>query len=47
MASSAQEALKIERRTKPDDVWVDDEWIKNNPNQLASAIGFQAYTDYE
>lgn len=47
LASSVQEALRKERRTKPDDCWVDDEWKKENPNQLVSAIGFQAYTDYD
>jgi len=46
MAKSAQQALKIERRTKPDDVWVDEDWKKENPNTLQSAIGFEVY-DYE
>lgn len=40
MARSAQEALRIERRSKPDDVYVDDDWKRDNPNQLQSAIGF-------
>lgn len=46
MASCASEALRKERRVRPDDVWVDEEWIKNNPTQLISAIGFEVETDY-
>lgn len=48
MASSAAEALKIERKYRPDDCWVDDEWMKNN-REASSAIGFATYTqrDYE
>lgn len=46
MATSAHEALKKERRVRPDDVWVDEEWKKNNPN-LESCIGFQVEQDYE
>lgn len=47
MAKSASEALKKERRTRPDDCWVDEDWKKDNPNQLESAIGFQVYTEYD
>ena len=39
-ARSAQEALRKDRDTKPDDVWIDDEWKKGNSEQLARAIGF-------
>lgn len=39
MARSASEALRKERKTRPDDVWVDDEWKKDN-KELASAIGY-------
>lgn len=46
MAKSAHEALNKEKRTRPDDVWLDDEWKKENPNQLVSAIGFTV-TTYE
>lgn len=44
MATSAHDALKRERRYRPDDVWVDDDWKKENPNQLQSAIGFNVDT---
>lgn len=40
MAKSASEALRKERKVRPDDVWVDDEWKKNNDKELISAIGF-------
>lgn len=46
MARSVQEALKIEKKTLPDDVWVDEKWKEENPNTLVSAIGFSAYPDY-
>lgn len=42
MATSMQQALRKEKRSKPDDCWIDEEWKKDNPNQLVSAIGFTA-----
>lgn len=45
MAKSAREALKKDRTHLPDDVWVDDEWKKENSRDLSSAIGFQVITD--
>lgn len=49
MAQSAQEAIRLEKKVRPDDVWVDEDWKKDNPNQLLSAIGFtiQTESDYE
>lgn len=49
MAKSANEALRKDRKHLPDDVWVDDEWKKENPTQLTSAIGFTTTSerDYE
>lgn len=41
MATSLPAALKKEPRSQVDDAWVDDEWKKENPNQLESAIGFE------
>lgn len=46
MASSAHDALKRERRHRPDDVWVDEEWKKENKNSLESAIGYNVEHDY-
>lgn len=47
MAKSAKEALKKERRIIPDDVWVSDEWLKDNKDSLTSAIGYEVDTPYE
>ncbi len=41
MATSLSVALKKEPKTRPDDAYVDDDWKKENPNQLESAIGFE------
>lgn len=38
-AQSAQEAILKDKKTPVQDVWVDDEWKKNNP-ELTPAIGF-------
>lgn len=40
MARNAKEALKKDLTTPADDVWIDNDWQKNN---LASAIGFTHY----
>lgn len=45
MASSAHEAVKLDKTTKVDDVWIDDDWKKGNANSLAGAIGFEVNTD--
>lgn len=49
MATSASVALKKERRVRPDDCWVDEDWKKKQEDitQLSSAIGFAHYPDYE
>jgi hypothetical protein len=40
MATNCQQALKKEKKTRPDDCWVDEEWKKDNQKDLVSAIGF-------
>lgn len=40
-ASSAQEAIKLDKIKPVDDVWVDDDWKKGQAPNLASAIGFE------
>lgn len=40
MAKSCQEALRKEKKVKPDDCWVDEDWKKDNEDELVSAIGF-------
>jgi hypothetical protein len=38
-ASSAAEALRIEKRVPPDDIWLDDDWKKSQPNAGANVMG--------
>ena len=38
-ATDANSAIKKDRTTPPDDVWIDDEWKKNS-NPPKDAIGF-------
>ena len=38
MARSAAEAIRLDKKAKPMDVWVDEDWKKEN--QLTSAVGF-------
>jgi glycerol-3-phosphate cytidylyltransferase-like family protein len=42
IARSAEEALKISKRIKPDDCWVDDDWKKKQHEDKNPAIGFEA-----
>lgn len=41
LAESIGEVLRKERRIKPDDVWLDDEWKKNNPEVQGQEMGFK------
>jgi hypothetical protein len=41
MAPNAKAALRKERKTEVDDIWIDDDWRKNSKDNLAAAIGFQ------
>lgn len=45
MAKSASEALKKERKFKPDDCFVHEQWQNTNVNQLESVIGFKIDRD--
>jgi hypothetical protein len=45
-ARSAEEALKLERTLKPDEVFLDDDWRKMSTQDKSSAIGFMA-SSYE
>lgn len=40
MAKDASEAIRKERNTKVDDIWVDEDWRKGTKDRLAEAIGF-------
>jgi hypothetical protein len=42
-AKNAPDALRKFRKQEPDDVYVSDDWKEGKNNQLASAIGFEAY----
>lgn len=41
MANSAHDAIRKEKKIKPDDVYVDNDWAQGKLPQLASAIGFE------
>lgn len=45
-AQSAAEAIRKDRTTPVHDVWIDDDWKKQNAN-LAKAIGFLASPPHE
>lgn len=49
MAKSASEALRKEKKVRPDDVYIDGDWQKDNNEHLVSAIGFTVnkYEDYD
>ncbi len=38
-AANASDAIKKDRATPPDDVWIDEEWKKNS-NNPKDAVGF-------
>lgn len=40
MADSVSSALKQEKKLDAYEIFVDDEWRKNNSDKLADAIGF-------
>ena len=46
MATSASDAIRKDKKTPPDSVWVDDKWAETN-QQLASAIGFTIGDDQD
>lgn len=45
-ANSAAEALAKEKEVDADDVWVDDDWKKENQN-MTNAVGFIVEDDKE
>lgn len=40
LAESATDALRRERALKADDVWLDDEWKKANPDVQGQKVGY-------
>lgn len=47
MAKNASEALKKERRYRPDDVYIDDDWKREHNQDLSSAIGFTLEPNFD
>lgn len=43
-AKSAHDALRLEKKTPADDVWIDEEWKKNS-NAPKDAMGFYIEND--
>jgi len=41
-ARSAAEAIRKDRITPPDEIFIDDDWRKNSRDGVAAAIGFGA-----
>lgn len=42
MAVSIQEALILDKQTKPEEVWIDPEWLKMQDNRAVKDIGFKS-----
>ena len=40
MANSASDALRKERKYKPDECWIDEKWVEQQTRDNAPAIGF-------
>lgn len=47
MANSVPDAIRKERKTPVDSVWIDEEWSKGQAKELAGAIGFNIETNEE
>lgn len=41
MAPNAKIAIKREKQVEVDDLWIDDEWRRNNDDKLERVIGFK------
>jgi len=40
LATSVSEALRLDKKTPPDDIFIDEEWLKNQSREKSPAIGF-------
>lgn len=40
-ASSARGAIEKEKTQKVDDCWIDDDWRRNNPQDINKQVGFK------
>jgi len=41
MAENAAQACRLEKNQSADDVWLDDDWKKSQPNAGADVMGFR------
>jgi hypothetical protein len=46
IAESAEDAIKKERRVRPDDVWVDEDFRKNSKIDLPGSIRYNVEHEY-
>ena len=47
MAENATQAIKLDKKTKVDDCFIDSDWKEGKLRQLESAIGFAHYPQEE
>ncbi len=40
MASDINEALRLDAKTRPQEVWVDEDWRKNHAEDAGGKMGF-------
>lgn len=40
MATSAMDAIRKENKHRVDDVWLDEEWVKSNPEPKENNLGY-------
>ena len=45
MAKTASDAIRNERHYKADEVWIDEEWLKNNVESNTKKVGFNGKKD--
>lgn len=45
LATSAAQALRLERKIPVDSIWIDEEWSKENARDLAAALGDMVPTE--
>jgi hypothetical protein len=41
VASSIVEALKLEKHTRPEEIWLDEDWKKAHKPAMGKSIGFK------
>jgi hypothetical protein len=46
-ATSAAAAIRKDRSTPPDEIWIDEDWKRGSASALASAMGFTIERDID